>query len=935
MLPLERQFDFGPFRLLPAERRLLNDGREVRIGGRALDILAVLAESPGQIVSAKELSAKVWPNLNIEQSGLRVQIAALRKVLGRRDDGGHYIQNVVGRGYTLFSPVTKPIVMGASAEQHPSSTSLPERLSNIVGRAEDVVAVSRLLLHGRCVTISGAGGIGKTALSIEIAHARAADFEHGVCFVDVSLLGHEGSIAEAIEGALGLPVSGDSMSVILNHLRARQMLLLLDCCERATDRVAEIVRKLLLHAPGVRVIVTSRAALMAEGEQVYALEPLGLPPVDIVPGAEMLMDYPATQLFCLRARAGGFRGEIGPIAANLIVDICRKADGVALAVELAASRVITSGLKLTADQLNSRFGLGWQHRRTAVPRHQTLSAMLDWSYDYIELAERALLRKLSVFVGWFSVEEAVAVAGPHDDLAVVDMLLELVVKSLVTSDTARPLVRYRLLDTTRSYARAKLAAEPDEVDVLRRYAQFYLNLMLPSSARSAANSISRTQLPNVRAALEWALASPGEEDIAFPLAARAAEIFLEFGMVSESQQWAERALSSLPPRLRGTEVEAILLAALGHSLLFTVGNTKEVVSVLERALALTEATGEQSRIFGILSGLHFYYRRKGENEQLLPIAHRATAVAKAMNLAQTVLAAKEMLAVSYHMSGNLPEALMLFTEVQVEGTNTKSTFSTRGYRPSIEIMIARTLFLQGFPDQAASMALAADPGEDTGNPAGSCLALCWATRIFYYRGDWDRTNDCIVRISRYTTEYSLAPYLQWYADALRGELLFRTGVSNEGIALLRDSLRKLVVAQYGMYVPWITGCLAEALCTGGYIDQGLVLMEGIDPWAGKSSGLQVPETLRIHGALLFAAGDVNAAENRYRSSLEIADAQGALSWRMRTAISYATLLGRMGRSDEALSLVSGTYGRFTEGFKTADLRAARDLIATLEAGQVP
>ena len=452
---------FGPFCLFVRERRFERDGRAVKVGSRALDTLMVLADRAGEVVSNEELTARVWPDTSVEESSLRVHIAGLRKALGDGKDGARYVTNVPGRGYCLVAQVSRSSSSTPPSPHRsaPRSHNLPSRLARIVGREDAIREISEQLSTTRFVSVVGPGGMGKTTVAVAVAHALAHDFGGDVQFVDLGSTTEARQVATSIASALGLVLqTGDATSSLVAFLQDRRTLLVLDSCEHVVDAVAPLAERIFQDAPTISLLTTSRESLRVEGEHVHRMMPLDVPPASERLGAAEAMTFAAVQLFVERATAAGARLALTDVDAPVVADICRKLDGIALAIELAATRVDAYGIRGTAALLENRFKFLWQGRRTALPRHQTLSAMLDWSYDLLSDREKAVLRRVSIFVGPFALDGVAAVASDVDVNAerAVDSLGSLVDKSLVSVDAACAEARYRLLDTTRAYAQSKL-----------------------------------------------------------------------------------------------------------------------------------------------------------------------------------------------------------------------------------------------------------------------------------------------------------------------------------------------------------------------------------------------------------------------------------------------------------------------------------------------
>src|SRR6266478_3229208 len=399
---------FGPFRLAASERVLEKNGVRVRLGSRALDILIALVERPAEVVSKKELIGKVWPDLVVDEGSLRFHISALRKALGEGRSGTRYVTNVSGRGYCFVAPISRaaspPALLSNSLVHSP--VGLPLSPTRLVGRDETVQLISEELTARRFLTIVGPGGIGKTTLATAVGHTMLAAFDGAVHYADFGPLGSPSLVANRVASTVGLPVNfDDPLAALPAFLRDRRMLLVLDSCEHLIESIAPLAERIFREAPEVHILATSREPLQVEGEQVHRLDPLAFPPNDESLTATCALTFPAVQLFVERAAAhGGFR--LNDADAPIVGKVCRKLDGIALALELAAGRVGVHGINGIASLLDSPCRLLWQGRRTALPRHRTLNAMLDWSYNLLDESERAILRGLSVFVGAFSLEAA-------------------------------------------------------------------------------------------------------------------------------------------------------------------------------------------------------------------------------------------------------------------------------------------------------------------------------------------------------------------------------------------------------------------------------------------------------------------------------------------------------------------------------------------------
>jgi predicted ATPase/DNA-binding winged helix-turn-helix (wHTH) protein len=469
---------FGPFRLLVGRRLLLEGERRVQLGSRALEILIALIGRAGEVVEREELIGYVWPNTIVDEANLRVHVAALRKALGDGQQGARYIINTSGRGYSFVAPLEWTKAEPPDPERptdHPPAHNLPTLLTRMIGRDDALYAIVEQLPRQRLLTIAGPGGIGKTTLALAVAERLLDTYENGVCFVDLAPLADSGLVAGAVASSLGLgSPSVDAIPSLTAFLAEQRRLIVLDTCEHVIEASARLVEELVRSCHGVNFLATSREPLRAEGEHVYRLPALATP----MPGggatAEEAMAFPSVQLFVERASSSLDTFELDDATAPIVSDICRRLDGVPLAIELAAAQIGVFGVPGLAERLSDVPFLS-QGRRTAFPRHQTLRAALDWSYELLSEPERKTLRRLAVLSGNFTLQTAIAIAAENEAHAadIIASLAQLVAKSLISADISGPAAYYRLLDVTRSYALAKLDESGEREEVMRRQASYF------------------------------------------------------------------------------------------------------------------------------------------------------------------------------------------------------------------------------------------------------------------------------------------------------------------------------------------------------------------------------------------------------------------------------------------------------------------------------
>jgi predicted ATPase len=613
--------------------------------------------------------------------------------------------------------------------------------------------------------------------------------------------------------------------------------------------------------------------------------------------------------------------------APIVVDMCRRLEGIALAIELAAARVGVHGLRGTAALLDHPLSLLWHGRRTAVPRHQTLNAMFRWSFDLLTKVEQTVLRRLSIFVGRFTVEAARAVASGSDldGPQVTHALWQLVAKSLVSAEAGDRTTRYRLLDTTRAYTQARLIEIGEGELIARRHAIYFQELLERASMEDEARSSASEHLGNVRAALEWSFRQSGDVALGVALAAASTRLLLDLSLLSECHHWAALALSMLDDAARGTRFEMELQSAYGLSMMITRGNCERSHAALARGLELAETLEDRVSQFHLIGRLHLYYRRAGYFGPMFEIARRAEAVAVELGDPDVIAAAHALLGCSYHLIGNQrPSRTYLESALLRPGALSSLCTSRFGFRADRGyVVLARTMWLLGLPSQAVRIARQTVDPQGATEPVNFSIALIWGTSVFQWTGDLAGAEDCIERLIAHSERHSLAPY-QAVAFGLKGELLIRRGDVSAGIDLLRSSLATLHAVRYELYTTALNSALSEGLVMTGRLDQALQTIEETIAAVERNGDMfNMPELLRLRGEFLARAGDEHAAEAYFLRSIELAEEQSALSWQLRSSTSLARLQFRQGRRQEARKLLTETYSHFSEGFDTVDLMAAK------------
>ncbi|MGU7842929.1 ATP-binding protein [Burkholderia sp. AW33-5] len=585
----------GTLHVFLDRREIRSNGKLLRIGSRAFEILELLIRANGALVSKDEIMQRVWPHTVVEENNLQVHVAALRKALA---DDRNLIVTVPGRGYRLVGGHANvaPPVRAATARLTAATTAL-------VGREQTVADVLAALDTARVVTLVGAGGIGKTRVAFEAAMRAGAHFPDGAVFVSLATVACPQFVPDALAAAFGIaqPTGLLTLEAVLASVANRRMLLMLDNCEHLLDAAARIASALTESDAGLCVLATSREALHIQGERLCLIPPLEIPR-DGADDAETL-DASAVQLFTARAQAADPRFPLDEHSVSLMASVCRRLDGLPLAIELAAARAAVVGIDVLAAHLDDHFRLLTGGFRTALPRHQTLQAMYDWSYRLLGDAERLLLRWLGVFRDTFSIDAVREIIGTTrlTDADLLDTIAGLVSKSLLSLESAHGAPRYRLLTTTRAYALQQLENNGECAAAARAHANYFHALFRLAPADDGGTlagsrlDVIRRELGNLRAALDWAFSPNGDAEVGIALAALAVPCLFDLSLVDECRERARAALDSMrgmdDARSRD-DARVRLLAAYAAALAHTAGSTQVAHDAWTEVHALGFDTGE-------------------------------------------------------------------------------------------------------------------------------------------------------------------------------------------------------------------------------------------------------------------------------------------------------------------------------------------------------
>jgi non-specific serine/threonine protein kinase len=566
------RYGFGRFELQPDERRLLASGTPVVIKPRAFDVLVALVERHGRLVTKEHLLAQVWPGVIVEENAVHTQISTLRKVLG-----ADAIATVSGAGYRFALEVVENRAESGSESTTPARHNLVRQLTSFIGREQQLAELKELLNRTRLLTLTGAGGCGKSRLAMELGVQVSDAYADGVWLVELAALADPELVPQTVAGVLGLKErAGKSFTdMLLGHLASRHLLLVLDNAEHLLAACAELVRSLVQRCARLTVLVTSREHLGVLGELTYRVPSLSVPDSDQKLVADPLVAHESVRLFIDRARLQQPYFTVTAQSASAIASICAHLDGIPLAIELAAARVRALSAEEVSQRLDERFRL-LTDSRTALPRHRTLRALIDWSYDLLSDGERALFHRVGVFAGGWTLASAEQVCAGDGIEApdVLERLTSLVDKSLVMADEQAGTTRYRMLETVRQYTLDRLRERGEEARWRRAHLDCFVALTNEFHGEGIEGprqqwwfSRMASEHDNLRAALAFATRSSPLEGL--ELAIKLHGFFMVRGHLTEGRQWYARLLGDFPVdgpkrvRARGLHAEAWLAADQG------------------------------------------------------------------------------------------------------------------------------------------------------------------------------------------------------------------------------------------------------------------------------------------------------------------------------------------------------------------------------------
>jgi predicted ATPase/DNA-binding winged helix-turn-helix (wHTH) protein len=919
-------YESGAWEINLAWRELRLRGKPVPLSGRAFDIVEVLIQSAGEVVTKDDLMSRVWPSVTVEDNTLQVHVWAVRKALGA---DRWMLQTTRGRGYRLLGSWT---IRHQEATRQPSglqrisvsgespATNFPATVTRLIGRSAAVAQLRDLISAYRVVTLTGPGGIGKTTLALKVARRVTGDFVDGGWLVELASLSNPALVPSTVAGVLRLELRSNKVlpEDIARIVADKKLLLVFDNCEHLIGAVTNLVETLLASCPYVTILTTSREVLRIQGERVYRVPPLDVPATEDMERAEIL-EHSAPELFITRARELGADLSTNTEYLAMISSICRHLDGIPLALELAAARAATLGIEYVTVGLRDRFELLGSGRRTALPRQRTLRAALDWSYRLLSGTEQELLNRLAIFAGPFSLDAASVMAREGVTVSeIIGVIADLVGKSLVCPSSDPLTTNFRLLETIRAYALDQLNESGDHDEIARRHACFFLErLAILDQARRSQPSHEylaafRSWADEIHVALEWAFSPAGDPTIGLALTTAAVPLWFELFQMAVARMRLEQAL---PHAEAGSDQEMRVRVALGHVLWYLAPESDAFEPNFARVAEIAERVGAITVRTQALWGMWAARRRRGDYPAALKVARQYADSAKSTSDLGAMHLGDRILGLTHHLLGHQPLARE-FTERALRHPHDLDPRSGTSYQVETPVamgaQLARILWLSGLPDQAT---IAAEEAVATAQQCGHSFPVAYAVAFAGLPvALWVGASEVARRhvdllFAHATGDRRIELWGFYFASVLK----LREGRPAETLIASRADIT--IVPPFGAPPP----------------DADFPM-----PLSDKEPAQvlwNTPELLSINAKLLLwhdAPGAIAAAEAKLLRALEIARGQSALSWELRAAMSLARLWQRHGRGAQAHDLLIATYEKFTEGFGTSDLIRARSLIADLE-----
>ncbi|NKK21158.1 ATP-binding protein [Rhizobium leguminosarum] len=935
---------FGDCRFIPARQLLLHREVPIRVGSRAIDLLHALVRRPGIVVSKDELFRAAWPNVFVDESNLKVNIAVLRRALAQVEPDLTCIATVPGRGYRFVAPLR---VLGVADEAALSdavrgiSGELPAPPA-LIGRDEAMADLAGALAETRLLTIVGPPGVGKTSVAVATARQVGESLKDGVCFVDLAAIDSPQLVAPAIAFACGLNSNlVNILAGLVEMLRDRELLLVLDNCEHVLNAAATVADHLNHALPRLLVVTTSREPLRCRRESVYRLAPLRFPPAGSELDAAAALDFSAVELLVQRAVTQGYR--LDDADASSLAAISRRLDGIALAIELAAPRLSTDGPAKLADLLENAFDAFVLQGNAAAPRHMTLMAMLDWSYRLLPEREACLLRHLSLFSGTFTLNDVVGVCGHLGSAEDVGAWLEsLAARSLSSVSYHSGHRYYRLLDSTRSFASERLRASGEEQAAMASYTHYLLALFEQGEvewnwrAREDWTARYGRWGNDLHRAIDWAWRDGHNRELGIRLTAAAIPLWNELSSLSETRTRVAEVVEGLNG-LAMDDVVLRLKLVSAHALNLNFGDDRgpEIEAAWREARTLADETGNVEYRLRTTMGWAGAKTFAGNHRQVLSALSELRGLLNQEGGHSAVPDVTRLELVNRFYCGDI--------ETSVAGLKALArSHSTVAYRSQtsrfqldrfvgIRSYLAPMLWVVGEHREAFDVAQECILAATTiGHPVSLMHALAvGGLSVSLWSGLLDVAQD---QLKRLEAQYQICqldiwpPLIRFYRAAID-----TAGRDAQAVDRTRDAIGGLRSRNLRIHFAMNLAMLADAALSHNRLDVARAVAAEASDYLERDEAWCRSELFRVIGLTRWREGDVLSAAENLAMAVRAAQRSGALTLELRAATQQAKLALQTGHGDIALSHLACVYQRFESGLHTADVVAARD---QLEVGQM-
>lgn len=917
----------------------------MRIGGRALDILTLLVERAGELVSSADLEAHVWPDTYVHPSNLKVHIVALRRILREASADSHAIINVPGRGYRFTGPVSRRGHARLSGRPRKSVRRALQALPRLFGREEEICRLVDALSAHPLVTVVGAGGVGKTSLALAAAARLRRRFRALPCFVDFSSLDDPQHVVQSIAVELRLRAdSGDPIGSIADSLRTTPRLLILDNCEHLAAAIAAVAERLAADLRGSAILATSREPLRTRTGRVLRLPPLSCPEDAPRISVAQALRHPAVELFLARADERGTFSLRDDEEAASVSGICRRLDGLPLAIELAAKRLGTMRpadlLRLLQQGLDDALG---PHDAFLPARQRTLAATLDWSYRLLSSDESLVLRFVSVFSGGFATADAVALLAPLG-ISEADILVSLqsvAAKSFATVELRQGEPCYRLYESVRRYGIARLEAGGEHERARMLHACHLLRIIERAEEEWRWQVVDEwvtrheSRLDDLRQALSWAFGKGGDPSIGVRLAAAAIPLWEELCSVDEARLRVAHALEvarSLPecePRLKAR-------LALRHAWTLTWSQARlpETTAPWTECLDIAREAGDGEYELRAMWGLATYETFTGRTVAAIDHLRAFDALAERTGDPSVRPDGQRLLALALAYVGEVREAHEALERLARQvGRFEKQTRVTRFSIDRYCIVRSSLAFAQWLRGRTRSALAAATQAVEAAvaldHPVSLANSLFFAgVPLALWTGHLDRAEAglALLRGNRAIQNTAVWPRLARFFEASLRQAKGEQAAMSDMRAALDELLETGFVTRGPMYL----AMLAEAMLEQGCYDEAEVRLEDaarrLDLYRERWCN---PELLRLRGRLATARRQGRKAERLFEAAIEEAASLGTLTFELRAACDLARALAERGCRDAALAALAATCAKFKETGPGTEVGSARLLMTSL------